>query len=178
MFVCGLETHKHILPEALSWSVKQLSMCCMLADGATCTTQLLHSPVLQLNGTGTSASRTASNNVSLLSTSTVNLDLVKGVSFNKGCYPGQEIVARLHYLGNPSRRMFYAETSTEEPPIVGEEVLTETGEVAGHIVHSQIKNSNKLKLLLSLKLSEQENKLFINDSIPIELNINAFNIDG
>ena len=29
----------------------------------------------------------------------VNYDLIGGVSFNKGCYPGQEIVARTHYLG-------------------------------------------------------------------------------
>ena len=29
----------------------------------------------------------------------LNFDLIGGVSFNKGCYPGQEIVARTHYLG-------------------------------------------------------------------------------
>lgn len=36
---------------------------------------------------------------------TVNLDLIEGVSFTKGCYPGQEIVARSHYLGKVKRRM-------------------------------------------------------------------------
>jgi folate-binding protein YgfZ len=36
---------------------------------------------------------------------TVNLDLVGGVNFTKGCYPGQEIVARTHYLGKVKRRM-------------------------------------------------------------------------
>ena len=36
---------------------------------------------------------------------TVNLDLVGGVNFTKGCYPGQEIVARAHYLGKVKRRM-------------------------------------------------------------------------
>lgn len=35
-----------------------------------------------------------------------NLDLLGGISFNKGCYTGQEIVARLHYLGQLKRRMF------------------------------------------------------------------------
>lgn len=34
----------------------------------------------------------------------VNLDLVDGVSFTKGCYPGQEIVARTHYLGKSTKR--------------------------------------------------------------------------
>jgi len=36
---------------------------------------------------------------------TVNLDLLGGVSFTKGCYPGQEVVARSHYRGVIKRRM-------------------------------------------------------------------------
>ena len=36
----------------------------------------------------------------------LNLDLIQAVSFEKGCYPGQEIVARMHYLGKPKRRSF------------------------------------------------------------------------
>ena len=36
----------------------------------------------------------------------VNLDLLGGVSFSKGCYPGQEIVARTHYLGRLKQRMY------------------------------------------------------------------------
>ncbi len=35
----------------------------------------------------------------------INLDLVDGLSFTKGCYPGQEIVARLRYLGKVKQRM-------------------------------------------------------------------------
>ena len=38
-----------------------------------------------------------------------NLDLIGGVSFNKGCYPGQEIVARTHYLGRLKQRMYLLE---------------------------------------------------------------------
>lgn len=36
---------------------------------------------------------------------TLNLDLINGVSFTKGCYPGQEVVARSHYRGTVKRRM-------------------------------------------------------------------------
>jgi folate-binding protein YgfZ len=36
----------------------------------------------------------------------MNWDLVGGVSFRKGCYPGQEIVARMHYLGRLKERLF------------------------------------------------------------------------
>ena len=38
---------------------------------------------------------------------TVNLELIQGVSFTKGCYPGQEVVARSHYRGTVKRRMAY-----------------------------------------------------------------------
>ena len=41
----------------------------------------------------------------LLIPQTLNLDLIEGVSFIKGCYPGQEIVARSHYRGTVKRRM-------------------------------------------------------------------------
>ena len=34
----------------------------------------------------------------------LNLDLIGAVSFDKGCYPGQEIVARTHYRGATKRR--------------------------------------------------------------------------
>ena len=40
-----------------------------------------------------------------------NLDLIGGVSFKKGCYPGQEIVARTQYLGKLKRRMYLAHVS-------------------------------------------------------------------
>lgn len=38
----------------------------------------------------------------------VNLEMIGGVSFQKGCYPGQEIVARSKYLGKIKRRMYLA----------------------------------------------------------------------
>jgi folate-binding Fe-S cluster repair protein YgfZ len=38
----------------------------------------------------------------------VNLDLLNGINFRKGCYPGQEIVARTHYLGRLKQRMYLA----------------------------------------------------------------------
>lgn len=48
----------------------------------------------------------------------VNLEApaVGGVSFTKGCYPGQEIVARTQYLGKVKRRMFRAKLDTAPTP--------------------------------------------------------------
>jgi folate-binding protein YgfZ len=46
---------------------------------------------------------------------TANLDLIGGVSFSKGCYPGQEIVARMHYLGRLKERMLHAHVDAAPP---------------------------------------------------------------
>lgn len=39
----------------------------------------------------------------------LNLDRLGGIGFNKGCYTGQEVVARTQYLGTVKRRLYYAE---------------------------------------------------------------------
>jgi tRNA-modifying protein YgfZ len=44
-----------------------------------------------------------------------NLELLGGVSFHKGCYPGQEVVARTQYLGKAKRRMFLARVEGPAP---------------------------------------------------------------
>jgi folate-binding protein YgfZ len=51
----------------------------------------------------------------------VNLELVGGVSFQKGCYPGQEVVARSQYRGTLKRRTFLFECSADARP--GQEVF-------------------------------------------------------
>jgi hypothetical protein len=50
--------------------------------------------------------------VDLFIPQTINLDLTEGVSFTKGCYPGQEVVARAHYRGTVKRRMHLAQTNS------------------------------------------------------------------
>ncbi len=45
----------------------------------------------------------------------VNFELVNGVNFKKGCYPGQEVVARSQYLGKLKRRMYAGRVSGTEP---------------------------------------------------------------
>jgi hypothetical protein len=46
----------------------------------------------------------------------LNLDLLGGISFRKGCYTGQEIVARTQHLGRIKRRMFRLATEGAPPP--------------------------------------------------------------
>ena len=70
----------------------------------------------------------------------INLQQVDGVSFSKGCYPGQEIVARMHYLGKLKRRMYHAHIATSSLPQPGEALFTtapEAGQDTGMIVTAQ-----------------------------------------
>jgi folate-binding protein YgfZ len=67
----------------------------------------------------------------------VNFELIGGVSFKKGCYPGQEIVARTHYRGGLKRRMAAAHIAGSEAPRPGDPLFSTTfGEqAAGSIVN-------------------------------------------
>jgi len=47
----------------------------------------------------------------------------RAVSFTKGCYPGQEPIARLHYRGHANRGLRVLELETHEPPAYDAEVL-------------------------------------------------------
>ena len=66
----------------------------------------------------------------------VNLELINGVNFKKGCYPGQEIVARMHYLGKPKRRMYRLSLAQGESPVPGTDLYVAggDGQSAGKIV--------------------------------------------
>ncbi|MCU0897273.1 MAG: folate-binding protein [Burkholderiales bacterium] len=67
-----------------------------------------------------------------------NLELVGGVSFDKGCYPGQEIVARSQYLGQVKRRTYRASVAAADPPRPGEPVHAgaDATQTAGLIVNA------------------------------------------
>ena len=54
-----------------------------------------------------------------------NLDIVGGVNFKKGCYPGQEIIARIKYRGKPKTRMIGASIKTQDNIEIGQPVFIE-----------------------------------------------------
>ncbi|MDD5403967.1 MAG: folate-binding protein [Sulfuricella sp.] len=68
-----------------------------------------------------------------------NLELIGGVSFTKGCYPGQEIVARSQYLGKVKRRMYLAHIQSETAPQPGDALFGQgpAEQSAGTIVNAQ-----------------------------------------
>ena len=72
------------------------------ANGA----RLLSTPLWRRLEVLSGIARINSMNQELFVPQMVNFEIVQGVSFRKGCYPGQEVVARSQYLGKLKRRMF------------------------------------------------------------------------
>ncbi|HKS14492.1 MAG TPA: folate-binding protein YgfZ [Pseudomonas sp.] len=65
----------------------------------------------------------------------INLQAVGGVSFKKGCYTGQEIVARMQYLGKLKRRQYRLALAGADLPAPGSEIFSPThGSSVGEVV--------------------------------------------
>lgn len=65
-----------------------------------------------------------------------NLEAIGGISFQKGCYPGQEIVSRTQYLGKIKRRMYLANICSKEPIAAGDELYSNKKQVCGMVVNA------------------------------------------
>jgi len=94
----------------------------------------------------------------------VNFDLIGGVNFNKGCYPGQEIVARTHYLGKLKRRMFLGHIDTlahldgSDVPQAGDELFSADmeGQASGMLANAAPSPSGGYDVLAVVQTSSRE----------------------
>jgi len=80
----------------------------------------------------------------------LNLDLAGFISFNKGCYTGQEIVARMHFRGKANKRLFLASFETD----AAAENLTlydNSGKALGTLFNLQCLNATRHIGLVILK---------------------------
>ncbi|MFM9971504.1 MAG: YgfZ/GcvT domain-containing protein [Burkholderiales bacterium] len=85
-----------------------------------------------------------------------NLELIGGVSFKKGCYPGQEIVARTQYLGKVKRRMFRAHLEVEAKP--GDALYSDDlgDQASGLVISSQASPEGGYELLVVTQMGSRE----------------------
>lgn len=95
----------------------------------------------------------------------LNLDHLNGVSFKKGCFPGQEVVARMHYLGKLKRRMFRARGSLPDGaglPLPGADVFNQdVGSPVGKIVDACAVGDGTFRMLLVNAIAATEQPLFL-----------------
>lgn len=66
----------------------------------------------------------------------LNYHELKGISYDKGCYRGQEIVARLHYRGDAKEtaKLFQTDWGEPEPPGAGDAILDGSGKPIGQVL--------------------------------------------
>lgn len=101
----------------------------------------------------------------------LNLDVIGGISFTKGCYPGQEIVARLHYLGTLKRRMYRGHVEFPVAPEPGDEFYGADSEQSiGQVVDAQPTPGGGYELLAVLQIAHaHEARLLNRDGVMIRI---------
>ena len=96
----------------------------------------------------------------------INLDCIGAISFNKGCYTGQEIIARTHYLGKLKRRMYRVECHGREAPRPGSAIYpagaAEGEQSTGMIVNAVASGEQRYRCLAVLQMEAAE-------SMPLSL---------
>ena len=95
----------------------------------------------------------------------LNLQHIDGVSFKKGCFPGQEVVARMQYLGKLKRRMYRMQGTLKDSvslPMAGDELFSEgVASAAGKVVDAQAVGDGTFRLLAVIAIAAAESPLFL-----------------
>lgn len=85
----------------------------------------------------------------------LNLDCLHGINFKKGCYTGQEIVARTHYLGAIKRRTYLASIAADNAPSAGDKVMDNNGSEVGQIVKVAPNLTGGFDALIEIRIEAQ-----------------------
>jgi len=89
----------------------------------------------------------------------LNMQLIDAVSFKKGCYTGQEIVARMQYLGKLKRRLYKAHIADGTEPTIGMDLYaagSSSGQGAGKVINVQVSPPDGHDLLVVAEISSQK----------------------
>jgi folate-binding protein YgfZ len=104
-----------------------------------------------------------------------NLQLLDGVSFKKGCYPGQEVVARMQYLGKLKRRMYRAQILSSQCPQAGDELCSRGADApdsSGKVVDAVTLDDDHCALLFIAQIAKADaGELVLCDQPQVELEI-------
>jgi folate-binding protein YgfZ len=85
-----------------------------------------------------------------------NFELLGGVNFDKGCYTGQEVVARMQHLGKLKRRMFLANVAA--PAEAGDPLYSEDlgDQASGMVVNAEASPEGGYDLLAAVQIASRE----------------------
>ena len=103
----------------------------------------------------------------------VNLEVVGGVDFRKGCFPGQEVVARSQYRGTLKRRAFIVDSDAALAP--GQEVFDAAApdQPAGMVVLAGTRGGDAHAALVELKIASAQAELHAGSAAGPRLRVGA-----
>jgi tRNA-modifying protein YgfZ len=84
----------------------------------------------------------------------INWEALGGISFKKGCYTGQEVVARAHFRGQVKRRMIRAQLEGATLPAPGTPLLDENGKAQGEVLTAELDLYGQPEILAVLSTKE------------------------
>ncbi len=88
-----------------------------------------------------------------------NMQVINGVNFQKGCYTGQEVVARMQYLGKVKRRMFRVLVETSDEVKSGDKLFSKdskSGQGTGQIINAQLDYNGGYNALAVIDIADAE----------------------
>lgn len=91
----------------------------------------------------------------------INLQLIGGVSFNKGCYTGQEIIARMQYLGKLKQHMVRVSFVSEKVFAPGTKLYNLTGLEVGELVDAVLESEQNVQALAVLQDNALAQNIYI-----------------
>ncbi|SES15963.1 hypothetical protein SAMN04487958_10868 [Vreelandella subterranea] len=96
----------------------------------------------------------------------LNWEALGGISFKKGCYTGQEVVARAHFRGQVKKRLVRAELANSEAPTTGDTVINEASKAVGEVVNSAVSETGSIELLavMNTKVMEEAMPVYIGEA--------------
>ena len=93
----------------------------------------------------------------------LNLEKLNGINYKKGCYTGQEIVARTHYLGKIKKKLFLISHSSDSINILSK-VHDDDDEILGEVMSSNLNINQETICLAVIRLDSLKKNLYINKS--------------
>ena len=105
----------------------------------------------------------------------LNLDILNGINFKKGCYTGQEIVARTHYLGSVKRRTYLAEIVSQAAP--GNKVTDAAQSEIGQIVRIAPNMTGSFDVLAELRIDAVATGVLTCNGVPLLLKTLPYSLE-
>ena len=93
----------------------------------------------------------------------LNLEKLNGINYKKGCYTGQEIVARTHYLGKIKKQIFLINHNSKLINI-SNKIHDENNEILGEVISSNQTIQEEIICLAVIRLDAIEKDLYINNT--------------